>query len=297
MRLYSARDGSAPQTTQMVFPPPIARRRGGISFLPAIPAIGTKFDASAALGPQSQPTLPDGTAIDQTVYLYFGGHRHDSTDAVTLCPYHRPGGPFSARPADGTVRVCPMPWDCPTVSVARLGALLALSFALYLTAVPGCAGSQDLGGSPGKGGAGGGAAGAGGSMSGGSGGLVSGGAGGGLGIGGSASGGGLGTGPMAARATAPRATVGRAPGEPSATAVPPTGGPAGQHPRPTRPPSALAAHRSARAEGSRSAKTSKLRRRWAAFRPGGPRRGPGPPSSLRPTRRAGVSHCRSPSAR
>jgi hypothetical protein len=73
LRLYSARDGSAPQTTQMVFPPAIgAGGAAGISFLQAIPAIGTKFDAAASLGPQSQPTQLDGSPVDRTVYLYFG---------------------------------------------------------------------------------------------------------------------------------------------------------------------------------------------------------------------------------
>jgi hypothetical protein len=73
LRLYSARDGAAPQTTQMVFPPPITTGgAAGISFLQAIPAIGTKFDAAAALGPQSQPTAADGTPVDGTAYLYFG---------------------------------------------------------------------------------------------------------------------------------------------------------------------------------------------------------------------------------
>ena len=73
LRLYSARDGAAPQTTQMVFPPAITGgTAAGISFLQAIPAIGTKFDAAVALGPQSQPTQASGAATDQTVYLYFG---------------------------------------------------------------------------------------------------------------------------------------------------------------------------------------------------------------------------------
>ena len=73
LRLYSARDGSAPQTTQMVFPPPIAAGgAAGISFLQAIPAIGTKFDAASALGPQSQPTAAPADAVDRTMYIYFG---------------------------------------------------------------------------------------------------------------------------------------------------------------------------------------------------------------------------------
>jgi hypothetical protein len=73
LRLYTARDGAGPQTTQMVFPPPIAAGgAAGISFLQALPAIGTKFDAATALGPQSQPTRADGTPFTQTVYMYFG---------------------------------------------------------------------------------------------------------------------------------------------------------------------------------------------------------------------------------
>jgi hypothetical protein len=73
LRLYSARDGAAPQTTQMVFPPPItAGGAAGISFLQAIPAIGTKFDAAAALGPQSQPSPAPALPLDQTVYIYYG---------------------------------------------------------------------------------------------------------------------------------------------------------------------------------------------------------------------------------
>ncbi|HET6150352.1 MAG TPA: glycoside hydrolase family 2 TIM barrel-domain containing protein [Polyangia bacterium] len=73
LRLFSARDGTAPMTTQMVFPPSIgAGGAAGISFLQAIPAIGTKFDAAAALGPQSQPTPAPAAPIERTVYIYYG---------------------------------------------------------------------------------------------------------------------------------------------------------------------------------------------------------------------------------
>ena len=73
LRLYSARDGAAPQTTQMVFPPPITPGGpAGISFLQGIPAIGTKFDAAPALGPQSQPSQLAGETFDESVYMFFG---------------------------------------------------------------------------------------------------------------------------------------------------------------------------------------------------------------------------------
>jgi hypothetical protein len=73
LRLYSARNGATPQTTQMVFPPPTAPGTlAGISFLHGIPAIGTKFDAASALGPQSQPYQLNGSMFEDTVYMFFG---------------------------------------------------------------------------------------------------------------------------------------------------------------------------------------------------------------------------------
>jgi Glycosyl hydrolases family 2, TIM barrel domain/Glycosyl hydrolases family 2, sugar binding domain/Glycosyl hydrolases family 2/Beta galactosidase small chain len=73
LRLYSARDGAAPQTTQMVFPPPTSPGgAAGLSFLQGIPAIGTKFDAPSALGPQSQPNMLAGAPVDETMYMFFG---------------------------------------------------------------------------------------------------------------------------------------------------------------------------------------------------------------------------------
>jgi hypothetical protein len=69
LRLYNGRDGSAPLTTQMVFPPPTPPATApGISFLQGIPAIDTKFDASVALGPQSQPSQLNGDVFEETVY-------------------------------------------------------------------------------------------------------------------------------------------------------------------------------------------------------------------------------------
>jgi len=54
-----------------LFPPPAAAGPG-ISFLQGIPAIGTKFDAPSALGPQSQPYVLDNAMFEQTVYMFFG---------------------------------------------------------------------------------------------------------------------------------------------------------------------------------------------------------------------------------
>jgi hypothetical protein len=65
LRLFTARDGVAPQSTAMVFPP------GNVSFMHGIPPIGTKFDVPAVLGPQSLPNAPSGT-FEGTLYFYFG---------------------------------------------------------------------------------------------------------------------------------------------------------------------------------------------------------------------------------
>jgi hypothetical protein len=53
---------------------------GDISFLDAIPPIGTKFDPPANLGPESQPNIAAGD-YHRTLYLHFGalstGDDHD----------------------------------------------------------------------------------------------------------------------------------------------------------------------------------------------------------------------------
>jgi len=65
LRLFSQEDGEEPRYNKMIWP------KGDISFLNAIPAIGTKFQKAKDLGPQSQRFPADGSyAI--TLYFYFG---------------------------------------------------------------------------------------------------------------------------------------------------------------------------------------------------------------------------------
>ncbi len=65
LRLYTPANGVAPQTATAVFPP------GDISFLHGISAIGDKFLAASALGPQGQQHTLNGT-FEGTIYLRFG---------------------------------------------------------------------------------------------------------------------------------------------------------------------------------------------------------------------------------
>ena len=65
MRLYSQEDGEKPRHTAMIWP------EGDISFLHAIPAMGTKFQKAEVLGPQSQKFNADGS-YSATLYFYFG---------------------------------------------------------------------------------------------------------------------------------------------------------------------------------------------------------------------------------
>lgn len=65
LRLYSQEDGDKPRHTAMIWP------EGDISFLHAIPAIGTKFHKAEVLGPQSQKFIADGS-YSGTLYFYFG---------------------------------------------------------------------------------------------------------------------------------------------------------------------------------------------------------------------------------
>ena len=65
LRVFSQQDGEDPRHTHMIFPP------GDISFLHAIPAIGTKFKASDQYGPQSQKFHASGS-YSGTLYFYFG---------------------------------------------------------------------------------------------------------------------------------------------------------------------------------------------------------------------------------
>ena len=58
-------NGVAPQTATAVFP------AGDISFLHGISAIGDKFLAASALGPQGQQHTLGGT-FEGTIYLRFG---------------------------------------------------------------------------------------------------------------------------------------------------------------------------------------------------------------------------------
>jgi hypothetical protein len=65
LRLFTPRFGPDPRFTAVPFP------AGDISFLDAIPPIGTKFDPPANLGPESQPNVAAGD-YQRTLYLRFG---------------------------------------------------------------------------------------------------------------------------------------------------------------------------------------------------------------------------------
>ena len=65
LRVYSQLDGEKPRHTKMIWP------KGDISFLHAIPVIGTKFQKPEVLGPQSEKFKADG-AYSGTLYFYFG---------------------------------------------------------------------------------------------------------------------------------------------------------------------------------------------------------------------------------
>ena len=65
LRLFSQEDGDKPRHSKMIWP------QGDISFLNAIPAIGTKFHKAKDLGPQSQKFNANGT-YSGTLYFYFG---------------------------------------------------------------------------------------------------------------------------------------------------------------------------------------------------------------------------------
>ncbi|MEV3972249.1 glycoside hydrolase family 2 TIM barrel-domain containing protein [Streptomyces sp. NPDC050698] len=64
LRLFTPRFGPDPRHTAPPFP------KGDLSFLDAIPAIGTKFDAPAALGPSGAPTTATGD-YGRTLYFSF----------------------------------------------------------------------------------------------------------------------------------------------------------------------------------------------------------------------------------
>ncbi|MCB9218311.1 MAG: glycoside hydrolase family 2 [Ignavibacteriales bacterium] len=64
-RVYSQKDGEEPRHTKMIWP------EGDISFLHAIPPIGTKFHKAADLGPSGHNTKMEGT-YSATLYFYFG---------------------------------------------------------------------------------------------------------------------------------------------------------------------------------------------------------------------------------
>ena len=65
MRVYSQKDGEEPRHSKMIWPD------GDISFLHAIPAIGTKFKEADQYGPQSQKFQASGS-YSATLYFYFG---------------------------------------------------------------------------------------------------------------------------------------------------------------------------------------------------------------------------------
>lgn len=64
-RIYTPQNGSNPRNTAVAFPD------GDISFLHAIPPIGTKFKPPDQLGPQSQKNQATGT-YEASLYFYFG---------------------------------------------------------------------------------------------------------------------------------------------------------------------------------------------------------------------------------
>ncbi len=66
LRLFTPRWGPDPRSATAPFP------AGDISFLDAIPAIGTKFDQAANLGPESQRSVATGE-YRRTLYFRFGG--------------------------------------------------------------------------------------------------------------------------------------------------------------------------------------------------------------------------------
>ncbi len=65
LRVYSQPDGNDPRHTSMIWP------EGDISFLHAIPPIGTKFMEAKEFGPQGQKFEASGV-YSGTIYLYFG---------------------------------------------------------------------------------------------------------------------------------------------------------------------------------------------------------------------------------
>jgi len=65
LRLFAQEDGDDPRHTKMIWPD------GDISFLHAIPAIGTKFKPARAYGPMSQKFQAEGTYSGR-LYFYFG---------------------------------------------------------------------------------------------------------------------------------------------------------------------------------------------------------------------------------
>ncbi len=65
LRLFTPKNGTDPRHTAPPFP------AGDLSLLDAIPAIGTKFDPAATLGPQSQQTVANGP-YQHTFHLHFG---------------------------------------------------------------------------------------------------------------------------------------------------------------------------------------------------------------------------------
>jgi hypothetical protein len=65
LRLFTPRRGVDPRFTAPPFP------AGNISFLDAIPAMGTKFDPPTNLGPESQPSIATGS-YRHTLHLHFG---------------------------------------------------------------------------------------------------------------------------------------------------------------------------------------------------------------------------------
>ena len=65
IRTFKQKDGVKPKYTKMIWP------EGDISFLHAIPAIGTKFQKAKTLGPQSLKFKADGSYL-ATLFFYFG---------------------------------------------------------------------------------------------------------------------------------------------------------------------------------------------------------------------------------
>jgi hypothetical protein len=65
MRVYSQKEGYQPKRAEMIWP------EGDISFMHAIPGIGTKFNTKEGVGPSGDRFVATGE-YSATLYFYFG---------------------------------------------------------------------------------------------------------------------------------------------------------------------------------------------------------------------------------